>query len=330
MGFSRQGYWSEWLFPSAGDLPDPGIKPASSTLAGGFFTTEPPGEYDPIALLSVYSRTNMEHGQAISLFLWCERAWCRGQCGHRAAVVSVLSLVFSEDQEWPSRELRRVLWCWQQGSGEGRLWSQTGSSLSAVYHLSQVPSQQSRNFKLGLCPWSSLDVYRVRPTLHFSSGIAFRFLELWAGKFNILCLRWEEQKTPSGQDRTHTSPYCGCCFRSVAKSCATLWYPIDYSTAGFPVLHHLPDFAQTPVHWVGDVIQPSHPLLDVMSCALPYLFHHPCAPLTRFWNTSWMYRVMLGSRQRILLSEAHSILQQTVPGLCITMAEEAGASWTDF
>ena len=31
---------------------------------------------------------------------------------------------------------------------------------------------------------------------------------------------------------------------------------------GLPVLHHLPDFAQTHVHWVSDAIQPSHPLLS--------------------------------------------------------------------
>ena len=38
MGFSRQEYWSGLPFPSPGDLPDPGIKPGSSALAGGFFT----------------------------------------------------------------------------------------------------------------------------------------------------------------------------------------------------------------------------------------------------------------------------------------------------
>ena len=32
MGFSRQEYWSGLLFPSPGDLPDPGIKPGSPTL----------------------------------------------------------------------------------------------------------------------------------------------------------------------------------------------------------------------------------------------------------------------------------------------------------
>ena len=44
MAFSRQEYWSGLPFPSPGDLPYPGIKPTSSALAGGFFTTEPPGK----------------------------------------------------------------------------------------------------------------------------------------------------------------------------------------------------------------------------------------------------------------------------------------------
>ena len=47
----------------------------------------------------------------------------------------------------------------------------------------------------------------------------------------------------------------------VAKSCLTLCDPMDCSKPGFPVLHCLPEFAQTHVHWVGDAIQPSHPPL---------------------------------------------------------------------
>ena len=46
----------------------------------------------------------------------------------------------------------------------------------------------------------------------------------------------------------------------VAQSCPTLCDPMDCSTPGFHVLHHLPEFAQTHVHWVNDAIQPSHPL----------------------------------------------------------------------
>ena len=47
--------------------------------------------------------------------------------------------------------------------------------------------------------------------------------------------------------------FCCCC--SLAQSCPPL-----FDTMDFPVLHHLPEFAQTHVHWVGDAIQPSHPL----------------------------------------------------------------------
>ena len=35
---------------------------------------------------------------------------------------------------------------------------------------------------------------------------------------------------------------------------------MNWSMPVFPVLHYLPELAQTHVHWVGDVIQPSHPL----------------------------------------------------------------------
>ena len=44
MGFSRQEYWSGLPFPTPGDLPNPGIKPTSPPLAGGFFLTVPPGK----------------------------------------------------------------------------------------------------------------------------------------------------------------------------------------------------------------------------------------------------------------------------------------------
>ena len=46
-----------------------------------------------------------------------------------------------------------------------------------------------------------------------------------------------------------------CC--SVAQLCPTLCDPMDCSTLGFPVLHHLPELAQTYVHWVSDAILPT-------------------------------------------------------------------------
>ena len=44
MGFPRQEYRSGLSFPSPGDLPGPWIEPGSPTVAGGFFTSEPPGK----------------------------------------------------------------------------------------------------------------------------------------------------------------------------------------------------------------------------------------------------------------------------------------------
>ena len=41
---------------------------------------------------------------------------------------------------------------------------------------------------------------------------------------------------------------------------STLWYPMHCSMPAFPVLRYLPEFSQTHVHWVGDVITSSHPL----------------------------------------------------------------------
>ena len=38
--------------------------------------------------------------------------------------------------------------------------------------------------------------------------------------------------------------------------------PMNCSMPGFPVHHQLPEFTQTHVQWIGDAIQPSHPLLS--------------------------------------------------------------------
>jgi len=65
-----------------------------------------------------------------------------------------------------------------------------------------------------------------------------------------------------------------CCL--VAKSCLTLCDTMDCSTPGFPVLYYFLEFAQTQVHWVGDAIQPPHPLL---SPSLPALNLSQCQGL---------------------------------------------------
>ena len=68
---------------------------------------------------------------------------------------------------------------------------------------------------------------------------------------------WTTREAHSRWSVNASSSYCFC---SVTKLCVTLWDPMDCSTPGFPVPHHLPKFAQGHTHWIGDTIQPSQPL----------------------------------------------------------------------
>ena len=86
--------------------------------------------------------------------------------------------------------------------------------------------------------------------------------------------------------------HCCCC--SVAQLCPSLCYFKDCSTPGFPALHHLLELAQTHVHWVGDAIQPSHPLSPYLPALnLPHLQGNLSNDLAlrirwpKYWNFSF-------------------------------------------
>ena len=59
------------------------------------------------------------------------------------------------------------------------------------------------------------------------------------------------------------------------QSLSQVWLcdPMDCSTSGLPVHHQLPEFTQTHVHWVGDAIQPSHPLSSPSSPSFNFSQH---------------------------------------------------------
>ena len=77
------------------------------------------------------------------------------------------------------------------------------------------------------CPWLAWDITRCY----------------------VDCVKWVEEYIPYSLE-----------FSSVAQSCPTLCDPMNCSIPGLPVHHKLPEFTQTHAHWVGNVIQPSHPL----------------------------------------------------------------------
>ena len=86
------------------------------------------------------------------------------------------------------------------------------------------------------------------------------------------------------------------------QSCLTLCDPMNSSTSGFPVLHYLPEFAQTHVHWVSDAIQPSHLLSSPSPPIFPssgsFCMSALCIRCPKHWSFSfsicpftWIFRV---------------------------------------
>ena len=57
MEFSRPDYWSGWLFPSPGDLPNPGVEPRSPTLEADSLPAEPQGVSPAIDVYKIISRS---------------------------------------------------------------------------------------------------------------------------------------------------------------------------------------------------------------------------------------------------------------------------------
>ena len=74
--------------------------------------------------------------------------------------------------------------------------------------------------------------------------------------------RWKTKKWHWLALAVQNQGVLGVQFSSVAQSCPTFCDPVECSMPGFPVHHQLPEPAQIHVHWVSDVIQPSHVLVE--------------------------------------------------------------------
>ena len=72
-------------------------------------------------------------------------------------------------------------------------------------------------------------------------------------------------------------------FSSMAQSCPTLYDPMDCSTPGLPVHHHLPELSQTHVHWVGDAHQTILSSVIPFSSCLQYFPASGSFPMSRFF-----------------------------------------------
>ena len=94
-------------------------------------------------------------------------------------------------------------------------------------------------------------------------------------------------------------------FHCSSLSYLTLCDPINCSTPCSPVLHYLLEFAQTHVHWVGDAIQPSHPLLPTSPLALNLssirVFSKESALLIG-WPKDWSFSISPSNEYSQLIS----------------------------
>ena len=106
-------------------------------------------------------------------------------------------------------------------------------------------------------------------------------------------------------------PYLGNSvqFTSVARLCLTLCDPLDGSTPGLPVRHLLLKFTQSHVHWVGDAIQPSHPL-SPSPPSLNLSQHQGLSfPVSQFFpSVSWILEFLLQHQSFQLLGEECNFL----------------------
>ena len=100
----------------------------------------------------------------------------------------------------------------------------------------------------------------------------------------------------------HELAFCSCF--SVSELCLTLCGTMDCSTPEFPVLHHLPELAQTHVHWVSDTIHPSHPLSHPFSCLQSF-------PVSRSFLMSCLFT---SGGQSIGDSASTSVLSKNIQG----------------
>ena len=94
-------------------------------------------------------------------------------------------------------------------------------------------------------------------------SMGFFRLEYWSG---LPCPPTGDLPDSEIKPMSLTSPALAGTFFVVVQSLSQkikicLCNPKDCNTPGFPVLHYLPEFAKTHVHWVDDAIQPTHPLL---------------------------------------------------------------------
>ena len=130
---------------------------------------------------------------------------------------------------------------------------------SQIKHVLDVSVMRSVGWSLGgvttgkQCAWSGHSWAE-----HFLQEMTFQLRPKRGAKELLVSLSYQTPVFPKlEKSKFFVYPLCPS---SVTQLCPPLCNPMDCSTPGFSVHHQHPKLAQIHVHWVGDVIQPSHPL----------------------------------------------------------------------
>ena len=111
----------------------------------------------------------------------------------------------------------------------------------------------------GQMSWTSFFwTLSFKPAFSLSS---FTFIRRLFGSSSLCAIR-VISSVYRWRDQSLYKQFSSVQFNLVTQPCPTFCNPIDCSTPGFHFHRHLPELDQTHVHWVGDAIQPSHPLLS--------------------------------------------------------------------
>ena len=99
----------------------------------------------------------------------------------------------------------------------------------------------------------------ISPLLSQRARTTISYPFLHHDPWTLHTITWNNHRSPNLFDWCPET-YISAQFSSVTQSYPILCNPMDCSTPGLPVHHQLPEFTQTHIHWVGNAIQPSHPL----------------------------------------------------------------------
>ena len=238
------------------------MAPHSSTLAWKIPWTE-----DPRGLQSMGSlRVGHDWATSLSLFIFMHwrRKWqptpvfLPGESQGRGSLVGCRLWGHTESDTTEVTQQQQQQQDTEQFSyivnGDEKFWKKSGNKLAVLMRLHTYDQ---------IIPL--LGIYPRNETIHLQKNLYVNIYNRYIhNRKNLEITQFPSSVIPLSHGISSVQ------FSSVAQSCPTLWDPMNRSMPGLPIHHQLLESTKTHVHWIGDTIQPSHPLSTLL--LLPSIF----------------------------------------------------------